>query len=231
MRVDDVAAKLLGGPGARRGGYCFEQNALLGAALGALGFRVEPLLCRVRWNKAPSEVTAFTHMALRVVIPSDQMAFLADVGFAGTNSVAPVELNGEAHVLPEGRFRAVEDATVHGYVTLQWELRGVWRDLYVFRADEAAVSADLEMSNFYSHAHPTSRFMNQFFVARVVGDARHHILNDVHSVRSAHDGASASEETRIVDSAQLLRLLDGVFGIDAPEGAVEAWEARYKRAA
>jgi len=39
----------------RRGGYCFEQNALLGAALRALGFTVAPFLGRVRWQ-VPAEV-------------------------------------------------------------------------------------------------------------------------------------------------------------------------------
>ena len=34
----------------RRGGYCFEQNALLGAALRQLGFAVTPLIGRVRWQ-------------------------------------------------------------------------------------------------------------------------------------------------------------------------------------
>ncbi|MFZ9393865.1 MAG: arylamine N-acetyltransferase, partial [Ilumatobacteraceae bacterium] len=38
----------------RRGGYCFEQNALLGAALRTLGFDVAPLLGRVRWQ-VPAE--------------------------------------------------------------------------------------------------------------------------------------------------------------------------------
>jgi len=226
FRPADVAAKLLGAP--RRGGYCFEQNQLLAGALAALGFGVAPLLCRVRWNKAPHEVAGFTHMALRVALPGGGAAFVADVGFAGTNSVAPVELGGAAHALPEGAFRAVEDG---GYTALQWEVRGAWRDLYAWRTGEAAAEADLAMSNFWSFAHPAARFQTQFFVARVVGDARHHILNDVHAVRATLDGASAVEETVVRDEAHLLSLLGGVFGIDAPEGLAEAWARAYKRAA
>jgi N-hydroxyarylamine O-acetyltransferase len=37
----------------RRGGYCFEQNALFQAVLVALGFRVTPLSGRVRLGVAP----------------------------------------------------------------------------------------------------------------------------------------------------------------------------------
>jgi len=50
-----------------RGGYCFEQNTLLQSALTELGFSPPtPLLCRVRWGKAPDQITPFTHMCLSV---------------------------------------------------------------------------------------------------------------------------------------------------------------------
>src|SRR4051812_45556722 len=49
IRIDvpSLQAKLVGD---RRGGYCFEQNTLLAAALGAIGFRVTPLAARVRFG-------------------------------------------------------------------------------------------------------------------------------------------------------------------------------------
>src|SRR4051812_36794244 len=40
----------------QRGGYCFEQNALLASALQELGFSVTPLLGRVRWQ-IPTETS------------------------------------------------------------------------------------------------------------------------------------------------------------------------------
>ena len=46
------------------------MNGLLGQALEALGYKVARLLCKVRWNKAPNEETTFTHVALRVTLPS-----------------------------------------------------------------------------------------------------------------------------------------------------------------
>jgi N-hydroxyarylamine O-acetyltransferase len=229
MALGDVAAKLLGG--ARRGGYCFEQNVLLRAALETLGFGVDALLCRVRWNKRADEETGFTHMALRVTAPGEATAFLADVGFAGTNSIAPLPLDGAAHALPEGRFRAVDDdVAAPGYTALQLEVKGAWRDLYKWRRGEAAGAPDLYMSNFFSCSSPTARFTSQFFVARVVGDARHHILNDVHTVRRSFDGASAVEDEHVVDEAHLVRLLVGVFGLDAPAGVAAEWARSYKSA-
>jgi N-hydroxyarylamine O-acetyltransferase len=225
--ADDVAAKLLGTP--RRGGYCFEQNQLLRSALCALGFAVEPLLCRVRWGKAAGEETPFTHVALRVALPASGADYLVDVGFAGTNSIAPLPLGGGSTALPEGSFRALDGATVPGYTTLQLELRGEWRDLYMWRTGEAASTPDLSQANLWSYASPTARFTNEFFLARVVDDARHFIVNDVYRVRAALHGAAAPTEEVVRDAAHLARLLEGVFGLDAPPGLIEAWERTYKR--
>lgn len=70
MEPCDVQLKLLQPPaGGGRGGYCFEQNTLMMGALQAIGYEVEPLLARVRWNKDAATQTAFTHMALRVTWP------------------------------------------------------------------------------------------------------------------------------------------------------------------
>lgn len=65
IRIDlvSIAQKLIQGS---RGGYCFEQNGLLRAALTALGFAVNPLIARVRWQVPLETETAFTHMLLRV---------------------------------------------------------------------------------------------------------------------------------------------------------------------
>ena len=45
LEVEDLERKLVT---ERRGGYCFEQNLLLKAALEALGAEVEMFLARVR---------------------------------------------------------------------------------------------------------------------------------------------------------------------------------------
>ena len=49
---------------ARRGGYCFEQNSLLRAALLALGFAVTGLMARVVRGMDAEAITQRTHMML-----------------------------------------------------------------------------------------------------------------------------------------------------------------------
>ncbi|MEO8926531.1 MAG: arylamine N-acetyltransferase, partial [Caulobacteraceae bacterium] len=48
LDLDTLQAKLVRG---RRGGYCFEQNAVFLAALEALGFKAQSLIARVLWNR------------------------------------------------------------------------------------------------------------------------------------------------------------------------------------
>lgn len=209
MTPDDVEAKLVH---ARRGGYCFEQNTLLRLALEAIGFSVTPILCRVRWNKpddSDGPNTAFTHMALKVSL--DQGDYLADVGFAGTNSMSPVALgSAEPQALPEGQFRVVEGRP--GYMALEILSKGEWRALYTFR-NEAAAVVDQECANWFSCTYPKARFTTSFFVCRVIGNERHHILNDEYVVRKGHGVESSLDKRTVANRDDLLALLRDVFGI------------------
>ena len=210
----DIEAKLVFGG---RGGYCFEQNTLLQMALEGLGFSVTPLLCRVRWNKPDDTAgpnTAFTHLALKVTLAQGE--YLADVGFAGTNSIAPVALGSEEpQSLPEGHFRVVDGR--EGYRVLELLVREEWRALYTWR-DEAAALVDLECANWFSCTHPKARFTTSFFVCRVVADERHHILNDEYVVRKGHGVESTVEKVAVRDLEHLCRLLFNVFGIGFDAG-------------
>ncbi|SCD82766.1 N-acetyltransferase, partial [Streptomyces sp. SolWspMP-sol7th] len=71
----------------RRGGYCFELNGLLSAALAALGFTVRPLAGRVvlgvgdeGWASRPA-----THLALAV--DTEEGTHLADAGFGALGAL------------------------------------------------------------------------------------------------------------------------------------------------
>ena len=63
----------------QRGGYCFEQNTLLAAALRALGFSIVTLVARVVRGLAESAATPRAHQLLRVDLPEGP--YIADVGY------------------------------------------------------------------------------------------------------------------------------------------------------
>src|SRR5262249_40516425 len=74
----------------RRGGYCFEHNALFAAALEALGFRVTTLAARVRWQIPAQTPMPLTHMVLRVDL--DGLPCLPDLRFRGLPPTPPLRL-------------------------------------------------------------------------------------------------------------------------------------------
>jgi len=238
MSPADVEKKLVDD---LRGGYCWEQNTLLRMALEEMGYEVTPVMCRVRWGKADDSVepnTPYTHLALvvRVVSTPDMEQdgdeksksisttnyFLADVGFSGTNSMNPVDLGigSEPQDLPEGRFRVVPSKHKDFHV-LQLRVKNDWRPLYEWR-EESAPLVDQECSNWFSCTYPTARFTNQMFICRIVGDERHHILNDQYVIRKGHGVDKDVKTEQITEKKRLLCLVDEVFeikldGVDTEE--------------
>lgn len=203
LDLASLQAKLVG---ARRGGYCFEQNALFQAALGALGFAVTPLAARVRVG-GPG-VRPRTHMLLRVTLPEG--AFLADVGFGGDGLVEPLPFDGEDETWTAGvghRLRR-ED----GLHVLQGHA-GEWGDLYAFTLDPQ-YPADYEMANHYTSTWPGSRFVQTLTAQRSRPGRRSILRNRALSVRA--DGAVTTTEVR--DPEHLLAVLEGEFGLAFPPG-------------
>ncbi len=211
LDVPSLVRKLVEG---RRGGYCFEHNGLFLAALRALGFDVAPLLARVRWQVPPGVVTPQTHMALRVRI--DGHAWLADAGFGGIGLMAPLSL--EAAGVQTTRFEP-RRLVPHGRNLLQQvQIAGTWQDVYVLHLDEA-YPIDFEVANWFTSAHPASRFRQNLMAARADGLTRYALFNREFSVRSV-DGSVRRRTLATLE--ELNAVLDTEFRIDVPPGAVLA---------
>jgi N-hydroxyarylamine O-acetyltransferase len=136
----------------RRGGYCFEHNRLLGAALEALGARVEPILARV--GPRGTERSR-THLLLRVRV--GDAVWHADAGFGRGTLLEPIPFGpGDEHVQDGWRFRVIADGPE---LVLQTVSDGEWIDGYTF-APEPAPLIDIETSNWYTATHPRSPFVS-----------------------------------------------------------------------
>lgn len=171
LELGDLQRKLVAG---RRGGYCFEQNLLLKAALeAALGAEVELLLARVRVGMAPGEVRAPTHLVLRV--HSEGAVWLADVGFGLGTLLEPLPFEtGGVHEQAGWRYELVRDGEE---LVLRGAAGDQWEDLYGF-VPRAVPAVDLELSNWYTSAHPESAFVTGIVVANVSGDGTRRTLSD-----------------------------------------------------
>ena len=99
-----------------------------------------------------------------------------------------------------------------GFHVLELQIKGEWRPLYEWR-NEKAPFVDMECANFFSYAYPKARFTTQFFCTRIIGDERHHILNGDYVVRKGHGVESTVTTTKVESKAQLLTLIDEVFGV------------------
>ncbi len=73
----------------KRGGYCFEQNGFLLAALQQIGFNARPIAARVRLNSPTRDITpGRTH--LFVIVNLDNQEWIADVGVGPMSLTAPL---------------------------------------------------------------------------------------------------------------------------------------------
>jgi N-hydroxyarylamine O-acetyltransferase len=172
----------------RRGGYCYEQNLLLKAALQALGYQVDPYLARVMIGLAPGASRPPTHLLLRVRGGpegggsesgadgvAEERGWHVDVGFGSGTLLEPLPWGpGEEHEQSGWRFRVVERSP-------QWVLQtvnaGEWTDIYGF-LPVPVPEVDIEMSNWWTATHPESSFVTGFLATRQWRDGRRLILTD-----------------------------------------------------
>jgi N-hydroxyarylamine O-acetyltransferase len=206
IRIDlpSVHAKLVE---RRRGGYCFEQNTLLAAALRALGYPVTTLAARVRWMATAP--TARTHMLLAVEASGGR--YLVDVGFGGQCPTAPIALAaGTEASIHHDRYRLVDDG---GGLMLQLALPEGWADLYTFTL-EPQLPVDYEVGNHYTSTHPSSHFTKAPTVARTTVSGRITLRGPELARRR---GAAVERET-ITDPERYLAVLENEFGLAFPPG-------------
>lgn len=157
LQLGDLQAKLVT---AGRGGYCFEQNLLLRAALEALGLEVRTYVARVRWGAPPGSVRGRTHLLLRVIL--DGRSWHADVGFGAATLSEPIPWGaGGPHEQAGWRFRVVRECEL---LVLQTEQDGAWSDMYAFELTPAP-QVDLEVGNWFSCTHPRAVFVTGLTVS------------------------------------------------------------------
>jgi N-hydroxyarylamine O-acetyltransferase len=191
-----------------RGGYCYEQNTLLMAALRALDFSVRSVAGRIQWNMN-GLVTARNHMVLLVSLPDGE--YIADVGFGGLTLTAPLKLEpGLEQETPHGWYRIVR---ANDEFQLQAKLDGQWSAMYQFAlADEAP--ADWEMANWFIATSPDSIFTKALIVARPASDRRYALRNNRLRI---HHADGSTEQRMIASSNELFSVLRGEFNLKLPD--------------
>nr|WP_294563498.1 arylamine N-acetyltransferase [uncultured Rhodopila sp.] len=197
----------------RRGGYCFEQNALFFGVLETIGFCTVPLAARVIWM-SPGRSAPPAHRLTLVHLPEGD--YLADVGFGGQTYTAPLKLHTNApQTTPHGVYRVVED---NGTLEIQMRLADRWEGMY--RATPTpAPQGDFEMANWFTATHPKTRFVRNLVAARVAGASRLNLLNATLSIH-APDG---TRQQVLTSPEDLRNVLEQQMEIELPVSAEEIW--------
>jgi len=203
IRLDlaSLQAKLVAG---RRGGYCFEQNALFAAALEQLGFGVTRLAARVRLGT--ERVLPRTHMTLLVQVGRAEL--LADVGFGADGLLLPVSLDGAVAPQYAWSYRVAE---VNGVHVLQTRRGRGWQDLYAFTR-EPQLPVDYEIANHYTSTHPASRFTVALTAQRLATDVRRTLRNQVYT----EDRGTDVKTRTLAGDKEILAVLATEFGLAFP---------------
>lgn len=212
LGLAEVFAKCVAG---RRGGYCFELNTLFDAALKAAGFTTRRMLCRVRLRGGVDSPRS--HLVLRVEVPEG--AFLADAGFGGPGSLAPLRLGheGDQHA-PNGIFRVAAD-TATGETVFEGQTPEGWQQLYAF--DGALVTdGDVAAANYVSATWEQAPFGFHAFLASYAGERRYGLFD-----RGLTVSGPEGEERRELSSFEDFQAVIGEMGIGLDRGALaRAWE-------
>lgn len=212
LEPDQVFAKLVTH---KRGGYCFEHNALFMAALTALGFTVRPLLARVWLVAAANIVPPRTHTLSLVTIGDEH--WIADAGFGGSYAPPMKILPDHPVAAPDGTMHRLMADTLHGWMLERQAEDGVWRKQFSFTLGQVEAS-DLAMSNHWTATSPESRFVRSCIVSAVLP----HGAASLQDLRYTRTSQTDRVESDITSIRMLQMRLSLVFGIDLEREEVEA---------
>ena len=221
--IDDLSPEALTDKLVRRhrGGYCYEQNGLMGYVLEELGFGVRRFGARVVWTQAPdAPIGSRTHTLLAVTLPGGQQPYLVDVGFGGQTPTSPIRLETDT----------IQQTTLEPYrlqdrgdgLVLQALLRGEWQSLYRFET-RTAPPIDLKVGSWYVSTHPSSHFVTGLMASLITADGRCNLSGRNLAIHRR----GGTEKIHLENASAVVDALTDGFGINvAAAGERAVLEAR-----
>ena len=192
-----------------RGGWCYEQNGVLGWALSQIGFDVQRIAGSVmRKQRGPTSFA--NHLTLLVGTPNDDTRWLVDSGFGGSLA-EPIRLEeGSHHHSPfTVGLRQLDNGNWQF-----WESLGEGEFSFDFEdvtGDESALSHRCH----YLQTSPESDFVKNLVSQMRRPDCHITLRGRVFSRTTAQ-----GTEKRVLDSpGELVATISSEFGLDVPQVA------------
>ncbi|NGP61617.1 arylamine N-acetyltransferase [Paenibacillus thiaminolyticus] len=169
----------------RRGGYCFELNALFGWLLRELGYPVTDLMARF-WRDEPNLPPKRRHQVLQV--RAGDKTYLCDVGVGGIVPRRPVRIEAGLEQWQGDECYRLERDPDYGWMLFEFKRDG-WSRLYSF-TEEPQLPRDFIMPSFWCEHAPESIFTQQAMAAVRTREGRNTLAGDEFRIFTA-DGVHA----------------------------------------
>ncbi|MGI6217822.1 MAG: arylamine N-acetyltransferase family protein [Coriobacteriales bacterium] len=188
----------------KRGGFCFELNAIFGALLRVLGFEVQPSMARVLMFPMP--YAPCTHRVNIVTIDGER--YLADVGFGGPEPAFALKLEEGFERTGHGQTFAIAKHDDYWWDLLYDSSKGRINPLRF--ATVPSEETDFIALSYYQSANPESHFVNTRIVNLRTPNGNLEITGSEFTRR---EGSEVSK-IQIESDEQLDELLSKWFGIE-----------------
>ncbi len=145
----------------KRGGYCFELNALFGWLLSSLHFEVTNLFARF-WRDETELPPKRRHHVLKVTIQN--VSYLVDVGVGGIVPRKPIKLEEGYEELQEDELYKIDKDDYFGWLLCE-QKRGDWSRIYSF-TDEPQLPKDYAMASYWCE-HASDSIFTKLQIAAI----------------------------------------------------------------
>jgi len=191
----------------RRGGYCFELNALFGWLLRELGYEVTDLFARF-WRDETNAPPKRRHHVLKV--EAEGSSYLCDVGVGGIVPRRPIQMKERLEQLQGDECYRLERDSYYGWVLCERK-RGEWSWLYSF-TEEPQLPKDFIMATYWCEHAPDSIFTRSPMVAMRTRQGRNTLAGREFRIFTPEGARAFTPESEEAYNEALYNY----FGISAP---------------
>jgi len=199
----------------RRGGYCFEQNRLLGDMLTELGFDPRPLLARVLLGMPEGAMPPRTHVLLHLTF--DGAPWVADGGFGGADLPPLPLVDGAQAISGDGATYRLTRIGTQDWLLERAARPDEWQAQYRFDL-MPVVQADLDQGNHWTSTRPGERFTSLHIASIVLPDGFIALTERTLGIHRT----GTSETREITDAAGYGATLRDLFGLAISDAEVAA---------